>query len=203
MEQKFTDIYNKKIWGSRDGKGTSGTGSSISPDTKWYIELLKKHIQDTKSINICDLGCGDWEFSKTIDWTSLSVNYTGIDCVKSVIDNNNKLYKEGMISFIHQDAKSIPKGYDFVILKDVIQHWNDEDIKDIIPEILKHNKFIFLCNGYIFGRDRSKNNWTTRELDKKYHYHPVDIHKEPLFSLSFNILDLQHRRCKEYVLLSQ
>tara|TARA_R100000734_G_C3319246_1_gene114765 strand:- start:1509 stop:2129 length:621 start_codon:yes stop_codon:yes gene_type:complete len=206
MEQKFTDIYNKKIWGSRDGKGTSGTGSSISPDTKWYIELLVKHIEDTNSINICDLGCGDWEFSKTIDWTSLSVNYTGIDCVKSVIDNNNKLYKDSdnaMISFIHQDAKSIPKGYDFVILKDVIQHWNDQDIKDIIPEILKHNKFIFLCNGYIFGRDRSKNNWTTRELDKKYHYHPIDIHKEPFTSLSFKIHDLQHRRCKEYALISK
>lgn len=201
MEQKFTDIYNKKIWGSRDGKGTSGTGSSISPDTKWYIQLLMKHIEDTNSINICDIGCGDWEFSKTIDWTGL--NYTGIDCVKSVIDNNNKLYKNDMISFSHQDAKSIPKGYDFVILKDVIQHWNDQDIKDIIPEILKHNKFIFLCNGYIFGRDRSKNNWTTRELDKKYHYHPIDIHKEPFTSLSFNIHDLQHRRCKEYALISK
>ena len=202
MEQKFTDIYNKKIWGSRDGKGTSGTGSSISPDTKWYIELLVKHIEDTNSINICDLGCGDWEFSKTIDWGD--VNYTGIDCVKSVIDNNNKLYKrDSMISFIHQEAKSIPKGYDFVILKDVIQHWNDEDIKDIIPEILKHNKFIFLCNGYIFGRDKSKNNWTTRELDKKYHYHPIDIHKDPFTSLSFNIHDLQHRRCKEYALISK
>ena len=201
MEQKFTDIYNKKIWGSRDGKGTSGTGSSISPDTKWYIELLMKHIEKTKSINICDIGCGDWEFSKTIDWTGL--NYTGIDCVKSVIDNNNKLYKNDKISFIHQDAKSIPKGYDFVILKDVIQHWTDQDIKDIIPEILKHNKFIFLCNGYIFGRDRSKNNWLTRELDKKYHYHPIDIKKDPFLSLSFKLHDLQHRRCKEYVLISR
>jgi len=201
MEKKFTDIYNKKVWGSRDGKGISGTGSSISPDTKWYIELLMKHIQDTQSINICDIGCGDWEFSKTINWSGL--NYTGIDCVKSVIDNNNKLYSTEKISFSHQDAKSIPKGYDFVILKDVIQHWNDQDIKDIIPEILNNNKYLFLCNGYIFGRDRSKNNWTTRELDKKYHYHPVDINKEPLSSLSFNVLDLQNRRCKEYILISK
>ena len=201
MEEKFTDIYNKKIWGSRDGKGISGTGSSISPDTKWYIELLNKHIIETDSNKICDLGCGDWEFSKTIDWSGLE--YTGIDCVKSVIDNNNKLYSTEKISFIHQEAKSIPKGYDLVILKDVIQHWNDEDIKDIIPEILKNNKYVFLCNGYIFGRDRSKHNWTQRELDKKYHYHPVDSNKEPLLSIPFNIINRQYRRCKEYVLLSQ
>jgi len=201
MESKFTQIYNNKTWGSRGGTGTSGTGSNISADTRWYIELLRKHIIETDSKTICDMGCGDWEFSKTINWSGLE--YTGIDCVKSVIDYNNKTYKEHGISFLHGEAGQIPMGYDFVILKDVIQHWSDQDIKDIIPDILKHNKYVFLSNGYIFGRDRSKNNWETRELDKKYHYHPVDSKKEPLLSMPFNIINIQHRRCKEYLLLSE
>ena len=200
MEDKFTNIYDKKKWGSRNGKGTSGTGSKLSYDTLWYIELLKKHIADTNSKKICDIGCGDWEFSKTIDWTGLE--YTGMDCVKSVIESNIEKYSSSNVSFIHSDAGSIPKGYDFIILKDVIQHWDDKDIYEILPEILKHNKHVFLVNGYIFGRDRTKNDWSVRKLDPIYHYHPVDITKQPLKDIEMNVIDIKHRRCKEFILIN-
>ena len=49
MENKFTEIYDKKKWGSKNGKGSSGSGSNNSPDTKWYIDLLMKHIEGTGS----------------------------------------------------------------------------------------------------------------------------------------------------------
>jgi len=60
MESKFTEIYDKKKWGSKNGKGSSGSGSNCSPDTKWYISLLMRHIEETGSKSICDMGCGDW-----------------------------------------------------------------------------------------------------------------------------------------------
>ena len=200
MESLFTDIYDNKRWGSKEGKGTSGSGSNISPDTKWYINHLMKLIKETDSKKICDIGCGDWMFSKTIDWTGL--NYTGIDCVKSVIDNNKLNYETENIKFIHSEAENIPKGYDFVILKDVIQHWTDEQILDILPQIIHDNKYVFLGNGYKFGRDTSKNNWTQRTLDKIYKYHPVDLSKRPLSDMSLNVKDVSHRRCKEFILIS-
>ena len=200
MESKFTEIYDKKKWGKRDGKGSSGSGSNCSPDTKWYISLLMRHIEETESKSICDMGCGDWEFSKTIDWSGL--HYTGIDCVKSVIDNNRLNYEKDNIKFIHGEAGDIPEGYDFVILKDVIQHWTDEQIEEILPQILSKNKYVFLGNGYKFGRDKSKNNWTERSLDKIYKYHPVDISKRPLSTMGLNVKEVSHRRCKEFILLN-
>jgi len=200
MEDKFTHIYEKSIWGKREGKGTSGTGSNVSYSTKFYINLLMKHIQETGSKNICDIGCGDWEFSQTIDWRN--VNYTGIDCVKSVIDDNNAKYSSTNISFIQKDAGQIPKGYDFVIIKDVIQHWNDEEVLQILPQIIENNKFVFLTNGYIFGRSPEKNNWTQRQLDKTYHYHPIDIHKKPLNEIKCKIINEETYRCKQFILLS-
>jgi len=200
MESKFTEIYDKKKWGSKNGKGSSGSGSNCSPDTKWYISLLMRHIEETESKSICDMGCGDWEFSKTIDWSGL--HYTGIDCVKSVIEDNRLNYEKDNIKFIHGEAGDIPEGYDFVILKDVIQHWTDEQIEDILPQIISKNKYVFLGNGYKFGRDKSKNNWTDRTLDKIYKYHPVDISKRPLSTMGLNVKEVSHRRCKEFILLN-
>ena len=200
MESKFTEIYDKKKWGSKNGKGSSGSGSNCSPDTKWYISLLMRHIEETESKSICDMGCGDWEFSKTIDWSGL--HYTGIDCVKSVIDNNRLNYEKDNIKFIHGEAGDIPKGYDLVILKDVIQHWTDEQIEEILPQILSNNKYVFLGNGYKFGRDKSKNNWTERSLDKIYKYHPVELSKRPLSTMGLNVKEVSHRRCKEFILLN-
>ena len=200
MENTFTEIYDKKKWGTKNGKGSSGSGSNNSPDTKWYINLLMKHIQETQSKTICDIGCGDWEFSKTIDWDKL--HYTGIDCVKSVIEDNTSKYSTDNIKFIHAEAGQIPQGFDFVILKDVIQHWSDDKIKEILPDIIKNNKYVFLANGYMFGRDKTKNNWTDRILDKTYHYHPIDVSKRPLSDIDLNIQDIQHRRYKEFILIT-
>jgi 2-polyprenyl-3-methyl-5-hydroxy-6-metoxy-1,4-benzoquinol methylase len=203
MEDKFTKIYDKSIWGKRDGKGTSGTGSNISYSTKFYIKSLMKNIEETGSKNICDIGCGDWEFSQTIDWKDL--NYTGIDCVKSVIDDNNNKYSSENIKFIHKDAGQdfVPKGFDFVIIKDVIQHWDNEEVLQILPQIINNNKFVFLINGYIFGRSPDKNNWTERTLDKIYKYHPIDIHKKPLNEISCKIINEETYRCKQFVLIQK
>ena len=200
MESQFTEIYNKKRWGNKDGKGSSGSGSNCSPDTKWYINLLMTHINNTGSKTICDMGCGDWEFSRTIDWSDL--DYTGIDCVRSVIDNNKMNYEKDNIKFIHGEAGDIPEGYDFVILKDVIQHWKDEQIKEILPQIIDKNRYVFIGNGYMFGRDRSRNGWTERTLDDVYKYHPVDLSKKPLSEMNLNVIDVARHRFKEFVLLN-
>ena len=201
MEDTFTCIYDKKKWGSSDGKGRSGSGTGDTPDNQWYIKTLMQHISDTNSKTICDIGCGDWNVSQLIDWRGCY--YLGLDCVKSVIEDNKKDYATKRIGFRHQDAsQTIPEGFDFVILKDVIQHWDSDVIAKVLPQIIKKNKHVLLGNGYMFGRDRTKNDWKTRTLDRVYKYHPVDITKEPLCDMNLTIIDLQHRRFKEFILIS-
>lgn len=194
MENKFTNIYNKNYWGS------SGTGSNFSHSNKWFLKELRTHIDNNTITNIADLGCGDWEIMKHFDFNSNEI-YTGIDCVDFLIDKHNLEYGKDTITFIHQDISvDIPSGYDLVIIKDVIQHWNDETILDKFTEILKNNKYVYCINGYKFIRDTTKNNWTNRVLDKKYSYHPIDFHKNPFIHFLPFIKEAKTRGAKEYIL---
>ena len=64
MEDAFKNIHKKNIWG-----GGSGTGSKMTRNNKKYIEKLQKVIKDKDINSICDVGCGDWEFSQSIDFS--------------------------------------------------------------------------------------------------------------------------------------
>ena len=194
IENKFFYIYNKNIWGS------SGTGSKFTPDNKWFLEELRKHLNKYNLKNIADLGCGDWAIMRNFNFKTTET-YTGIDCVDFLINDLNKKHSGKNIKFIHQDiSTTIPSGYDIIILKDVIQHWTDEYIETFFPKILANNKYVYCINGYKFTRDPSKNNWTKRELDKKYHFHPITIDKEPFKKFKNKVIDIKYRRSKEYIL---
>ena len=186
MENIFTNIYVKNIWG-----GGSGSGSNVSKDTLKYINLLETII-NTKEYDIntiCDVGCGDWSFSQFINFG----------------DKNIELYEKDNIRFEHKivDDNFTPKGYDLIIIKDVIQHWTDEDILKYFNEILINNKFIFCTNGYKFMRDKTKNDLEKRNIDNKYRYHPVDICKYPLNQYKDYVLTNNKHRAKQMLVLSK
>lgn len=197
MEYIFTNIYKKNIWGNG-----SGSGSNISKDTLKYINILEEIIKENDIKSICDIGCGDWNFSQFINFDN--IEYLGIDCVKYVIDENIKKYKKTNINFEHKIISDdyIPKNYDLIIIKDVIQHWTDEDIIKYLPLILKNNKYVFSTNGYKFMRDKNKNNITKRDINNKYRYHPVDINKYPLSLFKDNVVSITNHRAKQLILFT-
>lgn len=192
MEKAFTEIYDKNVWG--DG---SGTGSKLSRNNLKYIKMVEAIISENDIKNICDVGCGDWVFSQYINFGKCK--YDGIDCVKSVVDANKKKFKAKNISFLHKSIGEdyIPKGYDLVIIKDVIQHWTDEDIIKYFTQILDNNKYVFCTNGYKFMRDPEKNKLKKRSIDNKYRYHPVDINKYPLSEFKDDCLSTETYHAKQ------
>ena len=195
MESKFSNIYSKNIWGS------SGSGSNFSYANKFFLKELRTIIDNNNIKSIADLGCGDWEIMKHFEFNSET--YDGIDCVDFLIDSHNEKYSNDNISFIHQDISlEVPSGYDLVIIKDVIQHHDDKDAITILHELISKNKFVYCINGYKFIRDPTKNNWTNRELDKKYSYHPIDFIKEPFTQFLPVVVDSKKRGAKEYILFS-
>ena len=175
MEEAFTTIHTKNIWG-----GGSGTGSKMSRNNQKYIEKLQEVIQENDIQTICDVGCGDWEFSQFIDFDGK--DYLGIDCVLNVVKANQEKFTKDHIKFQHKviGEEYLPEGYDLIIIKDVIQHWTDEDILKYFDKILKKNKYVFCTNGFKFMRDPTKNKLTQRDITNQYRYHPVDINKYPL-----------------------
>ena len=192
METKFSNIYKKNIWGS------SGTGSNFSYANKWFVRELRSIIDKYNIKTIGDVGCGDWEIMKHFKFNGES--YTGIDCVDFLVDKLSE-HKTDKIQFVCQDvSQNPPIGYDLVIIKDVIQHWDDETILDKFNEILKNNKYVYCINGYKFIRDPSKNNWDKRALDKKYSYHPIDFERPPFASMAAERLFIKTRGAKQYIL---
>ncbi len=68
-----------------------------------------------------DLGCGDWQFSRRLDWASAS--YLGLDVVPHILERNRRLYGTATIQFAASpsSAGQLPDG-DLPIVKDVFQH---------------------------------------------------------------------------------
>lgn len=126
----FTDIYNKNVWG--------GSGGGSSPEnTVEYRKLLQKFLKDKNIKSVIDFGCGDWSFSHMIDWSG--IEYNGLDAVSSVIDSNRiKHTKSNVHFYVWADHTSI--GGDLLILKDVLQHWSNDQIIDFLSGVINAEK---------------------------------------------------------------
>lgn len=173
MMTTFTKIYDKKIWGNG-----SGCGSSPAYNEK-YMAILQNHLRVNAIQSVMDIGCGDWQHSQFIDWTG--IDYNGLDVVKSVVEKNNDLYGKENIKFFHMDATkvSIPYKFDLVILKDVLQHWDDETIVTFMDKLLMagHKQIMIINTAFSnFKKDTDE----PRSIKNRYHYYKLDATKAPL-----------------------
>ena len=154
-EKVFTDIYQQGVWGHHpDGSGSSGGGSSLEA-TKTYRTFLQKFLSDHNIKSVVDVGCGDWQFSRTINWGN--THYLGYDVVLPIIEKNRSKYSAPNIHFLHGDAinTDLP-GADLLICKDVLQHLSNEDILQFIQQLPKF-KYCLITND-IDPLTRSSNN---------------------------------------------
>ncbi|NGX45175.1 MAG: hypothetical protein K940chlam2_00318 [Chlamydiae bacterium] len=138
-EEVFTEYYELGVWGyTEDGYAGSGWGSTIE-NTRVYVEFLTNFFKENEIKSVVDVGCGAWEFSKTIDWEG--IEYLGCDPVESVIDRNIRLYSVPNVFFIQLDLIKDPiPPADLVICKDVLQHLTNDDIQIFLSKIrnVKH-----------------------------------------------------------------
>jgi 2-polyprenyl-3-methyl-5-hydroxy-6-metoxy-1,4-benzoquinol methylase len=195
MEKIFTKIYEKKIWKTRENCPLSGAGSSIDYNKK-YIKFLQGFIENIDSI--LDVGCGDWTFTKLIDFGKRE--YLGIDVVPSVISENLKKYSSKNIKFkqldISQQLGEISR-YELVIFKDILQHFSDQDIIKVLDYFINTIKprYILIVNGKPV-RNQSPN----RNVNNRYHYAPLRFNSRPLSR--YNIEPLFSYQYKEVGLIT-
>ena len=150
MEEAFTNVYERKIWGDNgetEYAGSSGSGSTVDYN-KTYIPYLKEIINKNKIKTIVDLGCGDFKCGKLI-YDDLDVEYTGYDVYKKIVDYNTQQhpkYKFKHLDFCNQKEEIIKA--DMCILKDVLQHWTLENIYTFLDYLVKNKlfKFILIVN---------------------------------------------------------
>lgn len=162
----FDEIYSSNGWGFGSGHG------SLPRVTRGYRQFLEMFIKENNVSTIVDYGCGDWQFSRLIDWGEAS--YIGVDVVSSVVEENNKKYGSKKIQFKTikpNSAKEVPPA-DLLIIKDVLQHLPNDTVKSFIKTILPKYKYALITNCII----------PTDELNKDIEaggFRPLDLRKPP------------------------
>ena len=171
-EETFTEIYKKKIWGTNEkGEPSSGGGSTLKA-TEEYRKFLQEFFKTYHVRSLVDVGCGDWEFSKAIDWGS--IYYIGYDVVNTIVNKNRELYSNSHTYFIEGDGLTmdlVPA--DVLICKDVLQHLSTEDIKHFLKQIHKF-KYCLITN------DIDPKTGTSLNLPVATgQYRPIDLTQPP------------------------
>lgn len=87
LSDEFNNIYKKNLW-----VNGSGTGSGLKV-TRGYRKFLAKFFKKRQIKSVVDFGCGDWQFSKEIDWSG--IDYKGFDVADYVLERNRQNYRGG------------------------------------------------------------------------------------------------------------
>lgn len=159
-EAIFNSIYQHNKW-------VNGSGSGSTPEyTGLYRIFLQKYLKDNNIKSVLDIGCGDWQFSKLIDWTG--IDYLGVDVASVVIDKNKEVYSAPGISFTKLDItkEDVPNAdVDLVIIKDCLQHLSNESVLSALDK-LKNCKRVLVTQDIMGGNpNRDCNNGGFRYLD--------------------------------------
>jgi SAM-dependent methyltransferase len=142
-EEAFTKAYEDPVYWQKEYVGTSGSGSTPK-NVRPYQELLQRFLVTHDIHSVIDLGCGDWQFSRLINWSG--IEYLGLDIVPKVIKANQEKYRRPNIHFFTANFIDIdlPKS-DLLICKDVLQHLPVKDIKRFLKKTHKY-KYCLITN---------------------------------------------------------
>ncbi|PRX39603.1 class I SAM-dependent methyltransferase [Salegentibacter salegens] len=139
----MAQIYENNLWGGNQSEFFSGDGSHnpklINPYLASVTSFLKSF--ETQPV-ICDLGCGDFNIGKEL--MKYSKRYIAIDIVPDLIAHNRKTFKAENLEFHSLDiAKdNLPSG-DCVILRQVLQHLSNAEIKSVVEKLYNY-KYVIL-----------------------------------------------------------
>jgi SAM-dependent methyltransferase len=135
----FDNIYRKDLWHGGSGRGSR---EEVTRDYRAFLQLFMRVNNIT---SVVDLGCGDWQIARHMDWTG--IDYLGVDTSMVVLESTQKFARDG-VSFRHANAVIDPlPPADLLIVKDVLQHWSNADILAFLPQLAKF-RFALITNGF-------------------------------------------------------
>jgi len=169
-EKIFTHIYETGVWGK---PWFSGGGSTVVECVP-YMQLLQNILKKYHIKSVADIGCGDWLFSRHIDWAG--INYNGYDVVKHLIETNQKEFGTDNINFKHADftTQDIPQA-DLLLCKEVLQHVTNEDVHYFITHCLPKFKYCLIVNEVDYNGSSDNPDQIRGETRK------IDLTRAPFF----------------------
>jgi SAM-dependent methyltransferase len=162
----FEDIYQSGAWGQGSGSGSS------EAVTRPYRQFLEDFMRRHRIRSVVDIGCGDWQFSRHVDWSG--VRYLGVD-VSATALGISRQFEAPNIAFREADAReeALPPA-DLLVSKDVLQHWSNDDILRFLPR-LQNYRYALITNGFP-PKLLPKTNYPRKAGAG---YRPIDLAAEP------------------------
>src|SRR5215207_9382085 len=152
LTSTFNRIYRQGTWGTdAAGRGISGSGSTLEI-TREYRAYVERFIRQHHVKSVVDAGCGDWKFSREIDWGD--ARYLGVDVASDVIEAVRRKHADGRTKFQVCDITEELPAADLLISKDVLQHLSNELVHAFISNNLKKGKYKWV----ILTNDRGSGN---------------------------------------------
>ena len=131
----MSQIYGNNLWGGEKSEFYSGLGSHHPETVDPYLAVVKNFLKSCKTPPvICDLGCGDFNTGKEL--VKYSKKYIATDIVPELIARNTKEFRANNLEFQALDIATdvLPSG-DVAILRQVLQHLSNAEIKRVIEKL--------------------------------------------------------------------
>jgi SAM-dependent methyltransferase len=134
----FQKIYRENTWGYGSGHG------SMPKTTASYRAYLEGFIAANGVRSVVDVGCGDWQLSRLIDWQGAS--YLGLDVVPELVERNQREFGRPDVRFevSPDDLGELPPA-DLLITKDVLQHVPNAKIHELVSALPRF-KYALITN---------------------------------------------------------
>jgi SAM-dependent methyltransferase len=140
VEETFSEIYEKNVWGGRKGEFYSGEGST-EKYADAYAECVRKIIFEKRIRKVVDLGCGDFRVASK--FITPEIEYVGIDVVPSLINHNQIKFGKEKIRFLCANIidDELPEG-ELCLIRQVLQHLSNAEIRKILENVRKFRYLI-------------------------------------------------------------
>jgi len=129
--------YDKLEFEEACGRG------SYPQKNKGYCKHLLRTLRDNDVKSFVDYGCGNHEtYNGNIDWSKTGIEYIGYDAHVGAIDTLRKKYPK--LRFEYAKLNTIPnEDVDALVIKDVLVHWFDKDIKWFFENVFDRFENVF------------------------------------------------------------
>ena len=162
----FAAIYRDNLWGFGSGHG------SLPAVTRRYRRLVERFVRQADVNRVLDLGCGDWQFSRLIDWQDTA--YLGVDAVPDLIAENRRRFGSENIRFVQAPARfdDLPPA-DLLLIKDMLQHLPDSEVHAFL-RILPRYRYALITNCVRPAAERN------RDIERGG-FRPLDLRFAPFY----------------------
>lgn len=180
-KEAMIQVYEDKLWGGHEVDFYSGEGSYDPLIVEPYLNALYRFFKNQHPMEICDLGCGDFNLGQKL--LPFATRYIAIDIVPELIERNKRKFSAMPADFYCLNAAKdeLPKA-EVLIIRQVLQHLSNKEITLILPK-LKEYKYVFLTEHLPNGDFVPNLDIISGQGTRLKHGSGVDITAEPfLFS---------------------